>query len=184
MDEVRPTDDVEPVVEMVSAPTPIEANQAPEDIAGDHTDTERETVPVSPPWSPMSTAATTVVAGKAPTELTVRSTREDTNEIMVMPEKTMEKVYEWSKRIEAQNSATAERDVTIGMRRLANCEEASKQKAAALMEAEQGQVELRKALQANDTELTKVRAKLDAEHRSNTKVEQLRSQLREVQADA
>jgi hypothetical protein len=62
-DEVRPTDSVEPVVKTVGAPTPIvEANQAPEDIARDQTDTERETVPVSPPFSPVSTAATAVIA--------------------------------------------------------------------------------------------------------------------------
>jgi hypothetical protein len=35
------------------------------------------------------------------------------NEIMLMLEKTMEKVCEWSERIEAQTSATVECDVTI-----------------------------------------------------------------------
>jgi hypothetical protein len=135
-DEVRPTDGVEPVVETVSMPMPIKATQAPEDIPRDHTDTERESIPVSPPSSPVSTGATTVVAGKATAELTVRSMREDANKIMMMLERTMEKVCEWSERIEAQTSATAERDVTIWKRRLANCQETLKRKATALTEAE------------------------------------------------
>jgi hypothetical protein len=90
----------------------------------------------------MSTAATTVVAGKAPTELTVRSTWEDANEIMMMLERTMEKVCEWTEWIEAQTSATAESEVTIWKRPLANCEEALKQKAAALTKAVKRQAEL------------------------------------------
>jgi hypothetical protein len=44
-DEVWPTDGVEPIVEMVDAPTPMINDQAlVEDIARDHMDIERETV--------------------------------------------------------------------------------------------------------------------------------------------
>jgi hypothetical protein len=115
--EVWPTDGVEPIVEMVDAPTPMIEDQAPmEDIARDHTDTKQEIVPVSPSSSPVSTAAMVVIAESEQVALTVHSTREDANEIMLMLEKTMEKVCEWSERIEAQTSATAERDVTIWKR--------------------------------------------------------------------
>jgi hypothetical protein len=39
--------------------------------------------------------------------------REDANEILMMLEKTMEKVCEWSEQIEAQSLATVERDVQV-----------------------------------------------------------------------
>jgi predicted nucleic acid-binding Zn-ribbon protein len=94
----------------------------------------------------------------------------------------MEKVCTWSEKVEAQTSATAERDVTIWKRRLANYEESLKRKVAALTEAEKGQMELRKVLKDKDTELAKVRADLDTECRSHTNVEQLHRELREVQA--
>jgi hypothetical protein len=42
-DEVRPTDGVDPIVETVDAPTPMIEDQAPKEVARDHTDTERET---------------------------------------------------------------------------------------------------------------------------------------------
>jgi chromosome segregation ATPase len=58
-----------------------------------------------------------------------------------------------------------------------------KQKVAALTEAEKGQVELRKALEAKDAELTKLRMDLDVEQRSLTNVKQLCRELREAQAD-
>jgi hypothetical protein len=113
-DEVRPTNGAEPIVETVDAPTTMIEDQVPtEDIAWDPTDTEWETVPVSPPSSPVSTAATTVVAGQVSTALTVRSTQEEENEIMLMLEKTMEKVCKWSERVEAQTLATVERDIMI-----------------------------------------------------------------------
>jgi hypothetical protein len=110
--------------------------------------------------------------------------REDANEIMMMLEKTMEKVCEWSEWIEAQTSATAKRDVTEWKRRLVNCKEALKRKVAVLTEAKKEQVELRQAMDAKDTELAKVRAELEAERRSHTNVEKLRSQLRDAQANA
>jgi hypothetical protein len=55
-DEVRPTDGAEPVLETVDTPMPMIEDQAPaDDIARDPTDTKRETIPVSPPSSPVST---------------------------------------------------------------------------------------------------------------------------------
>jgi predicted nucleic acid-binding Zn-ribbon protein len=87
---------------------------------------------------------------------------------MLMLEKTMEKVCEWSARVEAQTTATAGREATIWKRRLANCEESLKRKGTALTEAEKGQTELRTALEAKDAELAKVRAEIDAERRSPT----------------
>jgi hypothetical protein len=54
---------------------------------------------------------------------------------MMMLEKMMEKVYEWSERIEAQNSATVERDMQVWKRRVINSEDALNQKVAALTKA-------------------------------------------------
>jgi hypothetical protein len=145
---------MEPVMEMVDALMPMVDDQAPEEVAWDHTDTEWETIPVSLSSSLVSTAATAVVVGKVPTKLTIHSMQQEVNKIMLMLEKTME--CEWSERIEAKTLATVEHDVTIWKRRLANWEESLKWKVAALMEAEKGQSELRKTLEAKDTELTKV----------------------------
>jgi hypothetical protein len=64
-----------------------------------------------------------------------------------------------------------------------NCEESLKRKIAALSEAEEGQAELRKALETKDTELVKVRAELDAERRKRTDVDILHEELRKAQAD-
>jgi hypothetical protein len=75
--EVQLTDGVEPVVETVDAPTRMIKDQVPEEVARDHTDTERETVPVTPSSSPVSTMATTVIARQTPASLTVRSMREE-----------------------------------------------------------------------------------------------------------
>jgi predicted nucleic acid-binding Zn-ribbon protein len=58
-----------------------------------------------------------------------------------------------------------------------------KRKSASLSEAEKGQAELRKALEAKDAELAKVRAELDVERRKRTDVDRFREELREVQAD-
>jgi hypothetical protein len=157
-------DDVDIIMEMVDTLTPMIEDQAPEEnIAREHMDTERETVPVSPSSSPVTTEATTVVATTTPAGPTVHSTREDANEIMLMLEKTMEKVCEWSERVEAQTAAIAGREVAIWKRRLANCEESLKRKGTDLTEAEKAQAELRKALEAKDAKLAKVRAELDAE---------------------
>jgi hypothetical protein len=93
----------------------------------------------------ISTAATTDIDGEIPVELTVR---EQATEIMVMLEMAMQKVCTWNERIEAQTSETAERDVKIWKRRLENCEELLKWKSGFLSEADKGQVELRKALEA------------------------------------
>jgi chromosome segregation ATPase len=58
-----------------------------------------------------------------------------------------------------------------------------KRKSASLSEAEKGQAELRKALEAKDAELAKVRAELDVKRRKRTDVDRFREELREVQAD-
>jgi hypothetical protein len=61
---------------------------------------------------------------------------------MLMLEKTMEKVCEWSARAEAQIAVTVGREATIWRRRLANCEESLKRKGTALTKPEKGQAEL------------------------------------------
>jgi hypothetical protein len=180
-DEVRPTDGTEPVVETVDALTPMIEDQAPEEHAARHpTDIERETISVSPPSSPVTTEATAVVARQVLVERTVR---EQANEIMMMLETAMERVCALSERVKAQTSETAGREATIWKRRLANCEESLKRKGTALTEAEKGQAELRKALEAKDAELARVRAETEAEQRSRTSAEQLRHELREAQAE-
>jgi hypothetical protein len=125
-------------------------DQVPEEHASrDPTDTERETVSVSPPSSPGSKEAMAVV----PAECTVR---EQANEIMMMLETTMERVCAWSKRVKAQTSEIAGHEATIWKRRLANCEESLKRKGTALTEAEKGQAEFGKTLEAKDAELARV----------------------------
>jgi hypothetical protein len=73
--------------------------------------------------------------------------------------------------------------VAVWKRRFANCEESLKRKTAALSEAEEGQTELRKALEAKDMELSRVRAELTAEWQNRTEVDRLRDGLRRAQAD-
>jgi DNA repair ATPase RecN len=114
----------------------------------------------------VSTAATAVAVGGVKVETQVRSTREDANEILMMLEKTMERVCEWSERIETQSSVTVERDVQVWKRRLVKCEETLKRKVAALTEAEKEQVALRQAMEAKDAELAKVRTELEEERRT------------------
>jgi chromosome segregation ATPase len=87
---------------------------------------------------------------------------------MMMLETAMEKVCEWSERVEAQTSETAGRDVTVWKRRLANCEESLKRKTASLTEAKKRQAELRQALEAKDAELAAVRLELEAVWRKRT----------------
>jgi hypothetical protein len=82
-------------------------------------DTEPETIPVSSPSSPISTAATTVVAREVPAERTVW---EQATEIMMMLKTAMQRVCAWSEMVEAQTLDMAERDVTIWKRRLESCE--------------------------------------------------------------
>jgi ABC-type Na+ transport system ATPase subunit NatA len=65
----------------------------------------------------------------------------------------MDRVRAWNGQEEAQSSAAAEAEVTTLKRRLANCEEALKQKVASLTKAEKGQVELWKALVEKEAEL-------------------------------
>jgi hypothetical protein len=82
-------------------------------IGQEETEWEDETVMVSHPSSPASTTATAVTAGGGQAKKQIRLAREGANEIMMMLQKTMEKVCEWSERIEAQNSATVECDVQL-----------------------------------------------------------------------
>jgi hypothetical protein len=110
-DEVQPTDGVEPVVETVDVPMPMIGDHTPEEeSARVHMDTKQETVQVSAPTTPMSTAATADVAGENPLVPTVR---EQATEIMMLLEMAMQNLCAWSERIEAQTSATAEHDVII-----------------------------------------------------------------------
>jgi hypothetical protein len=110
---VRPlTESEEPVVEMVSAPT-LEVIEAIVDSAQGQEETEWETILVSQPLSPTSTAAMAVAAGGGEAKKQIRLMHEDANEILMMLEKTMEKVCEWSNRIEAQDSVTVELDVQV-----------------------------------------------------------------------
>jgi chromosome segregation ATPase len=171
-----------PIVETVGAPT-LEATHAPEEVAQEQAVTERETILVSQPLTLATTAATPVAAAGGKAETHVRSTRENAHKIMLMLEKTMEKVCEWSEQIKAERSATAERDVQVWKRQLVNCEEALKCKVAALTEAEKAKVSLRRAIEAKDAELAKVWAELEAERRARTNVEQLYGQLKDAQAD-
>jgi hypothetical protein len=55
-----------------------------------------------------------------------------------------------------------------------------KRKEAALSEAEKGQVELRKVLEAKDAELAKVRAELENERRKRMDVTKLREEIWEA----
>jgi predicted nucleic acid-binding Zn-ribbon protein len=102
---------------------------------------------------------------------------------MMMLETTMQRVCAWSKRVEAQTSDMTERDITIWKRRLENCEDSLKRKSASLSEAEKGQAELRKALEAKGAKLAKVRAELEVERRKRPDVDKLREELWEAQAD-
>jgi hypothetical protein len=192
-DEVRPpTEGEEPVVETVGAPT-LGVTEAAEAIAVSQVETKREvdssygnqvdTVPVSHPSSPASTAATAVTAGGECRQRRRFVRHADANEIMLMLEKTMEKVCEWSERIEVQTSATVERDMQVWKKRVVNCEHALKRKVASLTEAKKEQVALRRMLDGKDAELAKVRAELEAERRVRTAAEKLRGQLTEAQAD-
>jgi hypothetical protein len=110
-EEVQPTEGVEPFVETVDAPTPMIGDQMPEEeSAQTHTDTEQGTLQVSSQSPPMSTGATAEAAEELLAEPTVR---EQATEIMLLLESAMRNVCAWSKRIEAQNSVKAERDVIV-----------------------------------------------------------------------
>jgi predicted RNase H-like nuclease (RuvC/YqgF family) len=97
---------------------------------------------------------------------------------MMLLETAMQNVCAWSERIEAQTLETAERDAIIWKRRLENCKTSLKRKNTALSEVEKGQVELRKALEAKDAGLARVRAELEHERRKHTEVTKLREELR------
>jgi hypothetical protein len=88
----------------------IEDQTLEEEVARTNKDTEQETVPVSPPSTPMSTAVTADVAREEPAERTIW---EQATEIMMMLETTMQRVCAWSEMVEAQTSDMAERKVAI-----------------------------------------------------------------------
>jgi predicted RNase H-like nuclease (RuvC/YqgF family) len=102
---------------------------------------------------------------------------------MLTLESAMEKVCAWNERVGAQESETTERDVAVWKRRFANCEESLKRKTTALSEAQEGQTELQKALEAKDMELSRVRAELTAEWQNRTEVDRLHEELRRAQPD-
>jgi DNA repair exonuclease SbcCD ATPase subunit len=129
--------------------------------------------------------AIAVAARQLPAERTVQDQAE---EIMSILETAMERVCAWSERVEAHTTDSAGRDMTMWKKRLANCEESLKRKAASLTEAEKGQAEkghaeLRQALAAKEAELAAARAELEAERRKRAGIDQLREELRKAQAD-
>jgi chromosome segregation ATPase len=95
----------------------------------------------------------------------------------------MERVKAWSGQDEAQTSAAAEAEVTTWKKRLANCEEALKQKVALLTEAEKGQVELRKALADKEAELAAPHKEVAKERRRSAGTNHLRGKLRIAESD-
>jgi hypothetical protein len=83
------------VTERAEKRTFFEINDSP--VNGNQADT----VVLSPPSFPASTAATVVMAGGVQATRPIRLARQDADEIMLMLEKTMEKVCTWSEWIEA-----------------------------------------------------------------------------------
>jgi hypothetical protein len=141
-----------------------------------------DTVPVSHPSSPASTVAPAVTAGEVQAKRQIHSTRArgqnhaDARTVMV-------KVCEWSERIEAQTSATVERDVGAWKQCVVYCEDTLRWKVRALTEVEKEQSRIQRAVEERDAELAKVRAELKPERKALTDVERLRGQLTEAQAD-
>jgi chromosome segregation ATPase len=95
----------------------------------------------------------------------------------------MDRVRAWNEPAHAQLLAAAEAEVTTLKRRLANCEEALRQKVTSLTEAEKGQAELRKALAAKEAELVAVHQEAADERRRSTDTNYLRGKLRNAEAD-
>jgi hypothetical protein len=85
------------VVKLNNSP-PVDGNQV-------------DTIPVRPPSSPASTATIVVTASGVQSRTQIRLAHTYADEIMLMLEKTMTKVCEWSESIKAQTTATVERDV-------------------------------------------------------------------------
>jgi chromosome segregation ATPase len=104
-------------------------------------------------------------------------------EILALLGTVMERVSAWNERVEAQTPESAGTDVTTWKKRLANCEEALRQKAASLTDAEKGQVELRRALAAKEVELAAAREEVAEERRRHADTDHLREELRVAQAD-
>jgi hypothetical protein len=167
-EEVRLTEGIEPVEETVDAPTPMIQGQTLEENGARN---PMDTVLISPPSSPVSTAATAVAAKKLTVEHTVR---EQAEEIMSMLDTVMERVSAWSERGEAQTSESTGHNVTMWRKRLGNYEESLRQKTTSLTEAEKGQAELRQALATKEVELVAARAELMDEWRKPAGTDQIR----------
>jgi hypothetical protein len=110
-----PIEGVEHIVEKVGAPTlgaseaagPVEIKRAEERLVVEINDSlvdgnQVDTVPVSQPSSPTSTAATALTVGGVQENMQIQSARADTEEILLMLEQAIVKVCEWSQRIEAE----------------------------------------------------------------------------------
>jgi predicted nucleic acid-binding Zn-ribbon protein len=104
-------------------------------------------------------------------------------EILALLGAAMEWVRTWSGQEEAQSSAAAETEVMTLKRRLANYEEALKQKVASLTEVEKGQVELRKALADKEAELVAAHKEVAEERRRGADTNHLRGKLRTAEVD-
>jgi vancomycin resistance protein YoaR len=102
-------------------------------------------------------------------------------EILAILGTAMDRVRAWKGPTDAQLVAAAEAEVTTMKRRLANCEEALKQKVMSLTEAEKGYAELRKALAAKEAEL--VHQEVVEERRRGTDTNYLRRRLRTAEED-
>jgi hypothetical protein len=107
--------------------TPAESQVQAEQGTHNPADTERNTAPFSSHSSPASTAARRVSA--------TRPVYDQREEILAILGTAMDRVRAWDGPAHAQLLAAAEEEVTTLKRRLANCEEALKQKVTSLAEA-------------------------------------------------
>jgi septal ring factor EnvC (AmiA/AmiB activator) len=112
-----------------------------------------------------------------------RPVQDQREEILAILGTAMDRVREWNGPAHAHLLAAAEAEVTTLRQRLANCEEALRQKVASLTEREQGQVELRRALAAKEAELVAVQREVAEERRRSTDTNYLRGKLRDAEAD-
>jgi molybdenum cofactor biosynthesis enzyme MoaA len=120
-------------------------------------------------------AATAVMASGVQAKKKIHLARADADEIMLMLEKTMERVCEWCERIEAQTTGTVKHCVGVWKQRIVNCKDVLRRKVAALTEVEKEQVVLRWLLEGKDAELAKVRAELKEERRAHTEQVDIKS---------
>jgi hypothetical protein len=177
-EEVRSTNGREPVEGQVD--TQAEDHLPEANGQRKPVDTEWDTVPISPPSSPVSTAATVVAARQMST---TRPVREQKDEILALLGTVMKRIKAWSGRVEAETSEAVEADVTTWKKQLANCEEALRQKVASLTDAEKGQAELRKALATKEAELAAAQVEVVEQRRRCADTDHLQEELRVVEAD-